>query len=109
MPLAHQIRFLWRSRANPHVQTRVSVLREFIADSAKLPSEIAMSNSFSTFQQKLIDIAQLKSAFAVLNWDKDVFMPPKGSAPRAAMLGYLAGELHDKILSQEFRTLLREA
>ncbi|HWF12298.1 MAG TPA: carboxypeptidase M32 [Candidatus Acidoferrales bacterium] len=68
-----------------------------------------MKNSFSAFQQKLIDIAQLKSAFAVLNWDKDVFMPPKGSGPRAAMLGYLAGELHDKVLSQEFRDLLREA
>ena len=36
-------------------------------------------------------------------------MPPKGSGPRAAMLGYLAGELHDKVLSQEFRDLLREA
>ncbi len=68
-----------------------------------------MTNSFSAFEHKLVDIAQLKSAFAVLNWDKDVFMPPKGSGPRAAMLGYLAGELHDKVLSQEFRGLLREA
>jgi carboxypeptidase Taq len=68
-----------------------------------------MNNSFPTFHQKLVDIAQLKSAFAVLNWDKDVFMPPKGSGPRAAMLGYLAGELHDKVLSKEFRELLRDA
>jgi carboxypeptidase Taq len=68
-----------------------------------------MNNSFSAFQQKLNDIAQLKSAFAVLNWDKDVFMPPKGSGPRAAMLGCLAGELHDKVLSAEFRELLRDA
>src|ERR1700722_18739421 len=67
-----------------------------------------MKNSFSAFQQKLIDIAQLKSALAVLNWDRDVFMPPKGSGPRAAMLGYLAGELHDKLLSKEFRELLRD-
>src|ERR1019366_2186327 len=68
-----------------------------------------MKNSFSAFEQKLIDIAQLKSAFAVLNWDKDVFMPPKGSGPRAAMLGYLAGEMHDKIISKEFRVSLQEA
>ena len=68
-----------------------------------------MVNSFAAFQQKLVDIAQLKSAFAVLNWDKDVFMPPKGSGPRAAMLGYLAGELHDKVLSKEFREMLRDA
>ncbi len=36
-------------------------------------------------------------------------MPPKGSGPRATMLGYLAGELHDKVLSKEFRELLQEA
>ncbi len=36
-------------------------------------------------------------------------MPPKGSGPRAAMLGYLAGELHDKVISKEFRELLQEA
>jgi carboxypeptidase Taq len=68
-----------------------------------------MTNSFSAFQQKLTDIAQLKSAIALLNWDKDVLMPPKGSGPRAAMLSYLAGELHDKVVSPEFRGLLGEA
>src|SRR5271157_3488594 len=68
-----------------------------------------MKNSFTNFEQKLVDIAQLKSALAVLNWDKDVFMPPKGSGPRAAMLGYLAGELHEKLLSPDFRAVLRDA
>ena len=68
-----------------------------------------MKNSSAAFHQKLTDIAQLKSALAVLNWDKDVFMPPKGSGPRAAMLAYLAGELHEKVLSKEFRELLRDA
>jgi carboxypeptidase Taq len=68
-----------------------------------------MKNSFPLFEQKLIDIAQMKSALSVLNWDKDVFMPPKGSGPRAAMLGYLAGEVHDKVVSKEFRDLLRDA
>ena len=68
-----------------------------------------MQNSFAAFQQKLIDIAQLKSAISVLHWDREVFMPPKGSGPRAAMLGYLAGELHEKVLAKEFRDLLGEA
>lgn len=88
------------------VVTQIEVLR---SGSDKLAAVITMKNSFAAFQQKLTDIAQLKSALAVLNWDKDVFMPPKGSGPRAAMLGYLAGELHDKVLSKEFRDLLREA
>ena len=68
-----------------------------------------MKNAFPVLRQKLTDITQLKSAIAVLNWDKDVFMPPKGSAPRAAMLAYLAGDLHEKILSEDFRAPLREA
>ena len=68
-----------------------------------------MQSSFPVFRQRLVDIAQLKSAAAVLNWDKDVFMPPKGSAPRAAMLAYLAGEIHNRVLSEEFRGLLGEA
>ena len=68
-----------------------------------------MENSLPALKQKLNDIAQLKSALAVLNWDKDVFMPPKGSGPRAAMLGYLAGELHEKLLSPDFRDVLRDA
>jgi carboxypeptidase Taq len=68
-----------------------------------------MNTTFSEFQQKLVDIAQLKSAMAALNWDKDVFMPPKGSGPRAAMLSYLAGELHEKVVSREFLDLLRES
>src|ERR1700722_16048331 len=68
-----------------------------------------MKNSFPAFEQKLNDIAQLKAALAVLNWDKDVVMPPKGSGPRGAMLAYLAGELHEKVLAKEFRDLLRDA
>jgi carboxypeptidase Taq len=81
----------------------------FIVESAKIARVTTMKNSFSAFQQKLIDIGQFKSAIAILNWDKDVFMPPKGSEPRAAMLSYLAGELHDKVLSKEFRDMLGEA
>src|SRR5579859_642060 len=68
-----------------------------------------MKTTFSALHQKLNDIAQLKSAMAALNWDKDVFMPPKGSGPRAAMLSYLAGELHEKFVSKEFLALLRES
>ena len=68
-----------------------------------------MKNSFPAFEQKLVDLAQLKSAIALVNWDKDVCMPPKGSGPRAAMLSYLAGDLHDKVLSPDFRGLLDEA
>jgi carboxypeptidase Taq len=68
-----------------------------------------MPNGLPVFRQKLDDIAQLRSAIAVLHWDKDVMMPTKGSQPRAAMLAYLAGALHEKVVSKEFRSHLDEA
>lgn len=68
-----------------------------------------MNASFTAFRQKLVNLAQLKSAIAVLNWDREVFMPPKGNGPRAEMLAYLAGELHEKVVSKEFRKLLDES
>ena len=55
-----------------------------------------MATSNSALHQKLSDIAQLKSALAVLMYDREVFMPSKGSAPRADMLSFLAGELHER-------------
>lgn len=60
-------------------------------------------------RQKLDDLAQLKSALAALQWDKEVMMPVKGNGPRAAMLAYLAGDIHEKSTSKEFRALIDEA
>jgi carboxypeptidase Taq len=68
-----------------------------------------MPNSIPVLRQRLDDLAQLRAAIAVLSWDKDVCMPVKGSQPRAAMLAYLAGELHEKMLAQDFRGPLAEA
>lgn len=61
------------------------------------------------FKAYLVDLAHLKSAISVLNWDKEVYLPEKGNEPRAATLSYLAGELHQKFLSPEFKKLLESA
>jgi carboxypeptidase Taq len=68
-----------------------------------------MATSNSALHQKLSDIAQLKSALAVLMYDREVFMPSKGSAPRADMLSFLAGELHERVVAPDFIALVGDA
>ncbi|MBI2515007.1 carboxypeptidase M32 [Candidatus Wolfebacteria bacterium] len=63
-------------------------------------------DSLIEFKEKLKELAHLKSAFSVLHWDKEVYMPAQGNKPRAETLAYLSGELHQKFLSSKFKKLL---
>ena len=60
-------------------------------------------------KNKLIELSHLKSALALLSWDQEVNMPPKGGEVRAKNMGYMAGLLHEKFLSEEFETILKSA
>lgn len=50
-----------------------------------------------TFLAKWADITALGSAAAVLSWDQETQMPPKGQATRSHSLSVLAGLHHDKL------------
>lgn len=50
-----------------------------------------------TFLTQWSDIAALGSAAAVLSWDQETQMPPKGQASRGHSLSVLAGLHHDKL------------
>ena len=50
-----------------------------------------------SFLAKWADIAALGSAAAVLSWDQETQMPPKGQATRSHSLSVLAGLHHDKL------------
>ena len=49
------------------------------------------------FLTKWADIAALGSAAAVLGWDQETYMPPKGQATRGHALSVLAGLHHDRL------------
>lgn len=63
----------------------------------------------SDLKEKLLELYHLSSTLAILNWDQEVFMPPKGAALRAAAISNLAGILHEKFVSKDFAGLLENA
>jgi carboxypeptidase Taq len=58
---------------------------------------------------KLVELAHIKTALALLSWDQEVNMPPKGAGKRAETMASIAGLLHDKLLSKEFEYNLNQA
>jgi len=57
---------------------------------------------------KYKEISLLGKINAVLGWDLNVNLPPKGSEGRAAQTAYLTALIADKWLGREFRKLLEE-
>lgn len=58
------------------------------------------------FKKKLVDIYYFNSTISLLHWDQEVSMPQKGSEERSRVIGFLAGELHNKFISDDFSNLL---
>ena len=65
---------------------------------------IDIYNEFTTL---LLELYQLKSVLALLDWDTQVNMPEKGAQRRGETVAYLAGLLHNKFVSREFEKLIK--
>jgi carboxypeptidase Taq len=52
--------------------------------------------------------ADLNYAAAVLGWDQETYMPPKGFAARGRQLATLATQAHALVTSDEYHTVLQE-
>ena len=60
-------------------------------------------------KNKLHEISDISSAGAVLSWDQEVNMPPKGSAARGQQLATLAAIGHSKMIDPEIGELITDA
>jgi carboxypeptidase Taq len=60
-------------------------------------------------KNKLQEMYHLGSALAVLNWDQETYMPPKGALQRAMTIANLSGILHEKFTSKVFESLLKKS
>ena len=71
-----------------------------------------MALTASTYDQ-LSDAARevflLNGASAVLGWDQETYMPPKGVEHRSRILAHLSGQAHEKFTSKRFGRLLEQA
>ncbi|MFL5763196.1 MAG: carboxypeptidase M32 [Bacteroidia bacterium] len=62
--------------------------------------------NYEKYRSMMRKIADIQYAAALLNWDQETYMPPKGAAFRAQQLSTLAGIGHELSVSDELGELL---
>lgn len=67
-----------------------------------------MDPRFVDLKNRLMEIQDLSKAEAVLGWDQETMMPPKGGPARAEQLATLARIIHEKFTSPEVGKLLED-
>src|ERR1035437_4704786 len=65
-------------------------------------------NNYLRYQELLRKIADVQYASALLNWDQETYMPPKGAEFRAQQLSTLAGIAHELSTTEELGDLLEQ-
>ena len=66
------------------------------------------TSAYNTYKETLQKIADIGYSAAVLNWDQEVNMPPKGAAARARQLATLSGLAHEMSTNADFGRLLED-
>lgn len=64
------------------------------------------SENYAAFVEQLRELGALSSVEAVLDWDQETQMPPRGAADRARQSALLAGLAHEKLCGPELGGLL---
>jgi carboxypeptidase Taq len=67
-----------------------------------------VTGAFEELRQRMAEIADLARASALLGWDQQVMMPPRGSPGRAEQLATLRKITHEKFVSPEIGRLLEQ-
>ncbi len=67
-----------------------------------------MDPKFVDLQNRLMEVHDLGKAEAVLEWDQETMMPPRGGQARAEQLATLARIVHQRFTSPEIGRLLEE-
>ncbi len=69
---------------------------------------MSTSSPAAQLRERINAIADINAAVAVLQWDQEVYMPPKGAGPRGMQLATLSALSHREFTSPETGTLLAE-
>ena len=67
-----------------------------------------MNETFERLREKLALVSDLNHAAAVLAWDQETYMPPKGAEARAQQLATLSKLAHEFFTSDEIGELLEQ-
>ena len=66
-------------------------------------------DAIKALRAHLATIADLRATTAILRWDQETYMPPRGAAGRAEQLGTLTRLLHELFVSSQTQALLAAA
>ncbi|MBD3221247.1 carboxypeptidase M32 [bacterium] len=66
------------------------------------------TDPLATLHARLRELQHLNQAMALLGWDHEVTMPPRGATGRAAQRATLAGVIHEKMVDAELGVLLED-
>ena len=67
-----------------------------------------MSSDYHLYKQTLQKIADVKYASAVLQWDQETYLPPKGNDFRGRQIATLSEIAHQQFTDEKFGALLNE-
>jgi Zn-dependent M32 family carboxypeptidase len=67
-----------------------------------------MADAYAELLSELRALGQLEALDALLEWDQDVFMPPRGVNPRAELAAFVAAEKHARRTSPRMAELLAQ-
>lgn len=64
-------------------------------------------SDYTFYQQHLRKLADVMFSTAILQWDQETYMPPKGAAMRAQQLATMSGIAHEISIDKKFADTLR--
>src|SRR5262249_58542315 len=67
-----------------------------------------VSSAFDELRSRLAEVTDLARASAILGWDQQTMMPPRGAAGRAEELATLGRAIHERLTAPEIGRLLDE-
>ena len=67
-----------------------------------------MPNALSTLKDRLGEVCDIKSAISLMQWDQEIFMPPKAAPGRGQQLATLSGLAHRLYTDPAMGVLLRD-
>src|SRR5262245_59375552 len=69
---------------------------------------LAVTAAFEELRRRLAEVTDLSRASAILGWDQQTMMPPRGAPGRAEELATLGRVIHERFTSPEIGRLLDE-
>jgi len=64
------------------------------------------SSAYEAFITRVKEISTARAIEAVLEWDQETYMPPRGAEQRAAQLALIAGLAHQRLIDEAFGAAL---